>query len=149
MKPVMKILNDEEDLSPLALVLAQLRPDPLPPELDQLAEAIKTETDPLAIGGLLRKAKAMVPHGRWTDWVGKNISLPRYVVVECMRLAKVRSLTAENERQAAKIAEVIRKTAELKQRAAEISPKVMAVIGAIGAEPFVCEPVVGPKMRRA
>jgi uncharacterized protein YfcZ (UPF0381/DUF406 family) len=138
MKPSPKPLRNREDLSPLVLALAaQLRPEPLPPELGEVAEAIRAETDPLAIGRLLRKAKSLTPHGRWTDWLTANVSLPRYVVVECMRLAKLRPFTAENEKQAEKMAEVIRKAADVKRRAAEIKPEVMAVIEAMRAAPQI------------
>jgi hypothetical protein len=119
MQPVTKAIEIMENsfsviyLSPLAAILAGLRRDPLPPELDQLAEEIKLQTataDPIAIGVLLRKAKAKIPHGQWAAWFEEeHFAFPRHVAIECMRLAKQRPLAAADRQQATKMSEVIRR----------------------------------------
>lgn len=59
-------------------------------ELSALADAIaeaRLRRDFVEVGGLLLKAKAVVPHGHFQDWLGE-IGLPYHHAFQAMRLWK-------------------------------------------------------------
>jgi hypothetical protein len=76
------------------------------PDLKALAEQINAEYDALktallsgaqraiATGKLLLKAKALVRHGQWEEWVATNTNLSERAAQRCMSLASGEALLA-------------------------------------------------------